>query len=196
MGTQICGNKLGYSEKNWMRVNNRIFCGIPWSSARLPNQVMGYAPPTSDTNGESRTTIQRGPDDVSMAIRPRQLWLQQNTAGANGMCSSNTAKQWEASIVGSKHNQWEYLQTSPEHYQCHVIYVKQTKSKRVSDTVFFKKKYITQPTMTQSDIISKALIDYKATKPPQKMETRETTPTPRVSKPTQWTRIEPIHVAT
>jgi hypothetical protein len=32
-----------------------------------------------------------------------------------------------------------YLQTSPEHYRCHVIYVKQTKSKRVSDTVFSKK---------------------------------------------------------
>jgi hypothetical protein len=52
-----------------------------------------------------------------------------------------------------------YLQTSPEHYQCHVIHVKQTKSERVSDTVFFKTKYITQPTMTQADVISKALID-------------------------------------
>jgi hypothetical protein len=31
-----------------------------------------------------------------------------------------------------------YLQTSPEHYQYHVIYFKQTKSKRVSDTVFSK----------------------------------------------------------
>jgi hypothetical protein len=40
-----------------------------------------------------------------------------------------------------------------------MIYVKQTKSKRVSDTVYFKMKYITQPTMTQADVISKALID-------------------------------------
>ncbi len=52
-----------------------------------------------------------------------------------------------------------YLHTSPEHYQCHVIYVKQTKSKRVSDTVFFKTKYITQPTMTPADTITKALND-------------------------------------
>ena len=48
---------------------------------------------------------------------------------------------------------------SPEHYQCHVIYVKQTKSERVSDTVIFKTKYITQPTLTQADVISKALND-------------------------------------
>ncbi len=55
-------------------------------------------------------------------------------------------------------NGW-YLQTSPEHHRCHVIYVKQKKSKRVSDTVFFNTKYITQPTMTQADVISKALND-------------------------------------
>jgi len=52
-----------------------------------------------------------------------------------------------------------YLQTSPEHYRCHVIYVKQTKSERISDTVFFKTKYITQPTLTPADVISKALKD-------------------------------------
>jgi hypothetical protein len=38
-----------------------------------------------------------------------------------------------------------------------VIYVKQTKSERASDTVFFKTKYITQPTMTPANIITKAL---------------------------------------
>ena len=30
---------------------------------------------------------------------------------------------------------------------------------RVSDTVFFKKKYITQPTLTPADVITKALQD-------------------------------------
>ena len=52
-----------------------------------------------------------------------------------------------------------YLQTSPQHYCCHVIYVKQTRSKRVSDTVFFKTKFITQPTLTLADVITKALND-------------------------------------
>jgi len=52
-----------------------------------------------------------------------------------------------------------YLQSSLEHYRCHVIYVKQTKSERISDSVFFKTKYLTQPTLSPADVISKALID-------------------------------------
>jgi hypothetical protein len=50
-----------------------------------------------------------------------------------------------------------YLQTSPQHYRCHIIHMKQTKSERVSDTIFFKTKYITQPTLTRADVITKAL---------------------------------------
>jgi hypothetical protein len=68
--------------------------------------------------------------------------------------SSERRASWGANAI----NGW-YLQTSPEHYQCHVIYVKQTKSERVSDTIFFKTKYITQPTLTQTNIIFKALND-------------------------------------
>ena len=46
-----------------------------------------------------------------------------------------------------------------EHYICHKIYVKKTRSERISDTVFFKHKYITQPTVTPADTIVKALDD-------------------------------------
>ena len=40
-----------------------------------------------------------------------------------------------------------------------MIYVKQTKNERISDTVYFKTKYITQPTLTDADVITKALND-------------------------------------
>jgi hypothetical protein len=50
-----------------------------------------------------------------------------------------------------------YLGTSNKHYQCHKIHVKKMRSKRISDMVFFKHKYITQPTLTQADIILNAL---------------------------------------
>ena len=46
-----------------------------------------------------------------------------------------------------------YVRTSPEHYRCHEVFVKATKSKRITDTVFFKHKYITQPTVTPADAI-------------------------------------------
>ena len=54
-----------------------------------------------------------------------------------------------------------YVGTSSEHYRCHRIWVNKTKSERISDTVFFKHKHITQPTVTPEDIIIKALQDLK-----------------------------------
>jgi hypothetical protein len=61
---------------------------------------------------------------------------------------------WVANTI----NGW-YLQALPEHYQCHLIYVKKKKSERISDTVFFKHRYSTQPTVTVADLIVKALGD-------------------------------------
>lgn len=52
-----------------------------------------------------------------------------------------------------------YLRTSEEHYRCHVVYVKQTRSERISDTVHFKHKHITIPTLTPEDTIVKSLND-------------------------------------
>ena len=55
-----------------------------------------------------------------------------------------------------------YLRTSPEHYRCHIVFVKNTQSKRVTDTVIFKHKYITQPEIKPADVIIKAYNDLKA----------------------------------
>eukprot|EP00804_Cyclotella_cryptica_P001048 CCRYP_008349-RA/>CCRYP_008349-RA protein AED:0.36 eAED:0.38 QI:0/0/0/1/0/0/3/0/608 len=55
-----------------------------------------------------------------------------------------------------------YLKTSPEHYRCHIVFVKKTQAKRVTDTVFFKHKYITQPEVKPADVIIKAYNDLKA----------------------------------
>ena len=49
-----------------------------------------------------------------------------------------------------------YLKTSPEHYQAHLVFVKATRTKRITDTVFFKHKFITQPTVTKADAIFNA----------------------------------------
>ncbi len=56
-----------------------------------------------------------------------------------------------------------YLGTSQEHYQCHIIHVKKTRSIRISDTVLFKVKYITQPTLTPVDTVIKAINDLTST---------------------------------
>jgi hypothetical protein len=56
-----------------------------------------------------------------------------------------------------------YLQISPEDYRCHKVHVKKTNSKRTLDTVFFKHRYITQPTVTFADILKKAINDLATT---------------------------------
>ena len=49
--------------------------------------------------------------------------------------------------------------TSFEHYRCYIIYISETKSTRIGNTVFFKHKYLTMPTMTNSDALLKAAQD-------------------------------------
>eukprot|EP00956_Cyclotella_meneghiniana_P036500 scaffold126416_cov88-Cyclotella_meneghiniana.AAC.1 len=54
-----------------------------------------------------------------------------------------------------------YLKTSDEHYRCHIVLVKKTQAKRVTDTVFFKHKYITQPEIKPADVIIQAYQDLR-----------------------------------
>ena len=68
--------------------------------------------------------------------------------------STNRRTTWaENSIEG-----W-YLRTSPEHYWCHVMHVKMMRSEQITDTVWFKHNYITQPKVTPADQIVKAIND-------------------------------------
>jgi hypothetical protein len=63
-----------------------------------------------------------------------------------------------------KRNTWAYhwvdgwyLFTSPEHYHTHNCHIKHTKSERLSDTVQFQHKRITNPTITHADKVMHAL---------------------------------------
>ncbi len=51
-----------------------------------------------------------------------------------------------------------YLLTSPEHYPTHTCYVEATKSECYLDTVHFKHKHITNPTITHADKVMQALV--------------------------------------
>ena len=52
-----------------------------------------------------------------------------------------------------------YLCTSPEHYRTHIVFVKSTCRTRISDTVYFKHKYLMQSTVTPANAIVKAYQD-------------------------------------
>ena len=49
--------------------------------------------------------------------------------------------------------------TSLEHYRCYKIWVKETRAIRVANTVFFKHKYLTMPTVTNADALLHAAQD-------------------------------------
>ena len=46
-----------------------------------------------------------------------------------------------------------HLGTSNEHYRCFREYINKTKSERISDTVFFQHKHLTQPMVTKEDAV-------------------------------------------
>ncbi len=49
-----------------------------------------------------------------------------------------------------------HLGNSQEHYQCHEIYICDTRHNRVCDRVFFKHKYLTMPTITPANRLIKS----------------------------------------
>ena len=60
----------------------------------------------------------------------------------------NRRKSW------AKHGKKGYvIGTSREHYRCYKTWIKETRATRVSGTVFFKHKYLTNPTVTPEDAI-------------------------------------------
>ena len=52
-----------------------------------------------------------------------------------------------------------YLATSAEHYRTHLCHIKDTRSKRFTDTVHFSHKNITNPTVTHADKIMAAIAE-------------------------------------
>ena len=60
-------------------------------------------------------------------------------------------KNWDKHTTSGWH-----LVTSMEHYWCFRKYITKARVERVSDTVFFKHKYLTQPTITPEDTVTTA----------------------------------------
>ena len=52
-----------------------------------------------------------------------------------------------------------YTETYVEQYRFHQVWVKDTKSVRIGNTVFFKHKYLTMHTVTAADALLKAAND-------------------------------------
>jgi hypothetical protein len=65
---------------------------------------------------------------------------------------------WESHTVSGFH-----IGTSMEHYRCYIEHITSTRANSISQTVFFCHKYLTMPTITATDAVSKAAEDLKTT---------------------------------
>jgi hypothetical protein len=68
--------------------------------------------------------------------------------------STNRQKSWDVRSL----NGW-CLGTSDKHYRCYTIYCTKTRAERISNTVFFQHRYLTQPVVTPTDAMIKAMGD-------------------------------------
>ena len=50
-----------------------------------------------------------------------------------------------------------YIGNAWEHYRCHEVHISSTKSTSISETVFFRHKYLTMPTIMPVDALIKAV---------------------------------------
>ena len=97
---------------------------------------------------------------IRVCLSSWYIWLQSNATSANLVCAV------QLHIKPGQHRMWckhssdgWYLRSLPEHYRCHGVFLKATKFMRITDTVFFKLNYITQPSVTKAYVIVKAYQD-------------------------------------
>ena len=56
-----------------------------------------------------------------------------------------------------------YIGTSNEHYRCYRVYMKATRAERITDTILFRHKHLTSPSVTKADAITQAAHELTAT---------------------------------
>jgi hypothetical protein len=62
-----------------------------------------------------------------------------------------------ASFGAHSMDSW-YIGTSPNHYRCHSVFMKETKATRITDTIAFHHKRVTNPTVSAADAITSAAV--------------------------------------
>jgi hypothetical protein len=82
--------------------------------------------------------------------------LQSDADCTHGLRRTVSHKTKQKKTFGEHSEDGFYLKTSAEHYRTHIIFFKKTQAKRLADTVFFKHKHITQPTVTPADTVVNA----------------------------------------
>ena len=117
---------------------------------------MGRAVTTNNSHLEPAPAIERGPNISAWAYHHGNFDYNRMPLAPMGCEVQFHIKPSRRKTFGEHSGDGFYLRTSAEHYRTHVVFVKKTRAKRLADTVFFKHRYITQPTITKADAIVNA----------------------------------------
>lgn len=120
---------------------------------------MGQAHSQSNPISQSNVPVNVTPMVSAHAYLHKQFDYNQNLL-APLSCSiqfHNKPNRWRTWGEHSS-NRW-YLGPAIEHYCCHSIYICATKAKRITDTVFFKHEWFSQPAVTHATTFVKSLQD-------------------------------------
>ncbi|KAL7487398.1 hypothetical protein ACHAW6_012993 [Cyclotella cf. meneghiniana] len=99
---------------------------------------MGRTASTDNTNTQPPQASKCGAKYICICIPQLQFRLQQNTISPHGLCSAIPYQVSKMKTFGEhSSNDW-YLRTVPKHNRFHIMFVKATKSKQITDTVFFE----------------------------------------------------------
>ena len=133
-----------------------------WNGRVISTPSMGQTTTTNRNYPKPTATIECNTHGFSIRTLIWTIRLQQDAVSPNGLQSTNPQKN------GQKRGTWAYhsvdgwyLSTSPEHYRAHNCYVKTTQAERLTDTILFKHKNITNPTISPLDKIMHALANCK-----------------------------------
>ena len=118
---------------------------------------MGLVTTTGRDHTQPSTAIKLHPKCIGICASQRTLRLQQMPLAPMGCAAqihekSDKRGTWQYHTVDG----W-YLNTSPIHYRTHVCHIKETKKERLTDTVQFQHKRITNPTISHADKIMHAI---------------------------------------
>jgi hypothetical protein len=118
--------------------------------------------PSNYTHAEPTSTCQHCPSFICVCLSSSwPTWLQLYASCITWLQITISRKTQQMQIIGWRLLWWLVLWygTSPKHYWVHTIFV--TRTQQITDTLFFKQQFITQPTITPEpeDAVAQALHD-------------------------------------
>ncbi len=94
------GSSTKFSRKSNTNIQKSLQSNNYRGRQQFPNELMGQTIATNSTYLEPVMTIKYCSNSLSLPIRSWSFRLWWNAIGTNGMCSTNSQKEWEKRIMG------------------------------------------------------------------------------------------------